>query len=402
MTKRQWIIIIAMIFILITSYGLMKFLIAQKPELAERPPRINERWVKAEPVAYNAVLSPFEAKGRLVSTAEVELVAEASGRIEAGDVPLKTGQSFKKGEVLFTIYKDEAELALKARKSRFMNTVANLLPDIRVDYPRYESRFKSFFNQIDLESPLPPLPAFDSEPLKIFLASRNILADYYAVLQAELKLSRHSITAPFDGVLSAVHLEVGAYTNVGGRIGKMMATHSLEVDVAVENANAKWIAPGDPVVLKSIDRNQTWQGSVVRVSEFVDPATQSRSVFVHVPLKGQASLYAGEYLAAIFRGATVRNVMQIPRNALFNYNEVFTIHDGLLKIEEVDVVKVTQTQALIRGLEPEIYIVMQPLINVAENTAVKILGVDAPDKPEAFSENPDAAANTGTKSDPSS
>lgn len=379
MTKRQWIIIGAIIFILFTSYGLMKFLIAQKPELPKRPPRINERWVKAAPVKYTSVLSAVEAKGRVVSTAEVDLIAEASGRIEQGDVPLKTGQVFQKGDVLLTIYKDEAELALKAQKSRFMNSVANLLPDIHVDYPKYESDFKSFFNKIQLENPLPPLPEVSSEPLRIFLASRNILSDYYAVQQAELKLSRHSIIAPFDGVLSAVTLEVGAYTNTGGRVGKMLSTRSLEVDVAVEKSNAKWIKPGDPTELKSTDRNISWQGTVLRVSDFVDPTTQSRSVFVHVPLQGQAQLYSGEYLSATFNGASVKNVMEIPRKAIFNFNEVFTVRDRLLKIEQVEIVKLTETKALIRGLEEEIYLVTQPLINVAENTAVKILNVDQPE-----------------------
>lgn len=394
MTKRQWIIIGSIIFILFTSYGLMKFLIAQKPELAKRPPRVTERWVKAEPVSYTAILSPVEANGRVVSTAEVDLIAEASGRIETGDVPLKTGQVFKKGDILFTVYKDEAELALKAQKSQFMNSVANALPDIHIDYADAESDFRVFFNKINIDQPLPPLPKVKSEPLKIFLASRNILADYYAVLQAELKLKRHSVLAPFDGVLSAVNLEVGAYTNTGGRVGTMLATSSLEVDVSVENGNAKWIKTGDPVLLKSTNRNQSWQGTVVRVAEFVDPATQSRSVFVRVPENKNQRLFAGEYLSATFKGAHVQNVMEVPRNALFNHNEVFTIHDGLLKITEVEVVKLTQTQALVRGLEENRYLVVQPLINVAENTAVKILGVD----PSLEQKKPPAQADAENKS----
>jgi multidrug efflux pump subunit AcrA (membrane-fusion protein) len=376
MTKRQWIIIGSIAGLLAVSYGLMRLLIALKPDLPLRAPLIIERWVKAEPAVYQSIFSSVKARGRVVSSAEVEVVAEASGRIESGDVPLKKGQSFRKDQVLLTIYKDEAELALKAQKSRFLNVVANLLPDIKVDYQEFYATFRKFFTAIQIDAQLPPLPQIDHEPMRIFLASRNVLADYYAIEQAELKLSRHTIKAPFNGVFVTVNLEAGAYTNTGGRIGRILATEALEVDVSVGNGNAHWIKTGDPVVLTSERRDKTWKGNVVRVSEFVDETTQSRSVFVSVPLDTQGPLYAGEYLTAKFEGAPVENVMKIPRNALFNYNEVFTVRESLLKIEEVVVVKLTETEALIRGPEENIYVVTQPLINVAENTPVKIMGVD--------------------------
>lgn len=376
MIKRKWIIISSITAILIISYGLMRFLIAQKPELPQRPPLVSERWVKAEPVVYRTISSPVTAKGRVVSSSEVEIVAEASGRIEPGDVPLKKGQSFRKDQILLTIYRDEAELDLKAQKSRFLNTVANLLPDLKIDYGEFYDTFRDFFITIKMDAPLPPLPTVDHESLRIFLASRNVLAEYYAIKQAELKLSRHTIHAPFNGVFVEVHLEVGAYTNAGGRIGRILATEALEVDVSVENGNVHWIKIGDPVALTVQDRETSWHGRVVRIAEFMDEETQSRSVFVRVPLRGQNPLYVGEYLSAQFEGSLVNHVMVIPRNALFNFNEVFTVRDSLLKIEEAAIIRLTETEALIRGLEENIYVVTQPLINVSENTPVKILGVE--------------------------
>jgi membrane fusion protein (multidrug efflux system) len=380
MNKRHLIIIGSVVGLIVFSFLLMQFLIAQKEELPVRPPAFNERWVKAEAANYRNIVSSVVAKGRVVSTAELEVVAEASGRIEAGDIPLKKGQSFRKGQVLLTIYRDEAELALKAQKSRFLNTIANLLPDVKVDYPDIYDKFMTFFNSIELEKELPPMPVVRSEQMRIFLASRNVLADYYDVKQAELKLARHTITAPFNGSYMDVYMEVGAYVNTGGRVAKIIATDALEVEVPVENTNARWIRQGDPVRLQSIDRGDEWNATVMRVSNFLDVTTQSRSVFARIPINGQAALYAGEYLTAEFEGGIVADVMEIPRNALFNYNEVFTINDGLLKIYQVEVVKLNEKTALIRGIEPDVYIVTQPMINVAENTPVKIIGVDKKDE----------------------
>ena len=80
-----------------------------------------KRYVKAETVNYDEIISPLSREGRVVSSSEVALVAEAAGKIEKGDVNLRKGASFKKGHLLAEIYKDEVELALKARKSGFLN-----------------------------------------------------------------------------------------------------------------------------------------------------------------------------------------------------------------------------------------------------------------------------------------
>jgi membrane fusion protein (multidrug efflux system) len=379
MKKRQLIILSSVGGILILSYLLMQFLIAQKEDLPVRPPDIMERWVRAVPADYTNIVSPVIAKGRVVSMSELEVVAEASGKIEAGEVVLKKGQRFQKGQVLLTIYRDEAELALKAQKSRFLNTIANLLPDIKVDYKDKFDRFMTFFNSIDLEKALPPLPPVDSEQMRIFLASRNVLADYYDVKQAELKLARHTISAPFNGSYLEVYMEVGAYVNTGGRVAKIIATDALEVEIPVLDQDVHWIRPGDGVRLFSRRRDAEWEGYVVRVSDFMDVSTQARNVYVRVPLAAQNQLYIQDYLEAEFKGGLIDDVMEIPRNALFNSDEIFIIIDGLLKIQQVIVIKINEKTALIRGAEEGVYIVTQPMINVAENTPVKILGVDHKD-----------------------
>ncbi len=376
MKKRQLFIIGLMAVIILFSYLTMKFLIAQKPAIPKRPPKITERWVEAVPVKYDDIKSSVVAEGRVMSTSEVEIVAEASGRIESGDVPLKKGQSFSKGQVLLTIYRDEVELELKAQKSQFLNTIVNLLPDIKIDFPERYADFQQFLEEIKLDGTVPPLPHIQSEKLKIFLASRNVLADYFSLKQSELKVSRHTILAPFNGTFLDIYIQAGAYTSTGGRIGKMISTDDLEVEIPVPTKNAEWINIGDPVQLQSVDRQTQWTAKVVRISDFIDVSTQSRSIFVRVPFEKNHPLYSGEFLRATFKGGIVPQVMEIPRNAVFNYDQVFVVNDRLLKIKTAEVVKLNETTALIKGLDEGIIIVVQPLINVAENTPVKILGID--------------------------
>lgn len=370
---RRIVIVAAFIFIVGLAYGLMKFLAAQKEDLQRRPPVEAKRYVRSRPVTYTEILSPVSASGRLSSVAEVDIVAEAAGRIQQGGVSLKRGASFKKGDILFIIYPDEAILALKASKAQFLNTLANLLPDIRIDFPQYEDGYMKFFSSINLDDPLPEFPDVKDEKLKIFLTSRDVLSQYYNIRKDELSLSRRTAVAPFSGTFTQVIMEVGAYTNAGGKVARAMNTSELELEVPVDKLDAVWIKIGDRVQVKSEERGSKWNGQVIRKSEFVDPNTQSQAIFVHIQNRMDAPLLIGEYYRAEFQGRPVSNVMEVPRNIVFNTNEVFVIVDNRLEKRMVNIVKVNEQTLLMNGISDGETLVMQPLINVLEGTLVERL-----------------------------
>ncbi|MGM0497768.1 MAG: efflux RND transporter periplasmic adaptor subunit [Bacteroidota bacterium] len=375
---RRIIIIGSLIFVVGLAFGIMKFLIAQGEEPKSRPSKEVKRYVKAEPVNYSTIKSPVSAPGRLKPLAEVGLVAEASGKILGSDIPLKKGSKFKKGDALFTIYPDEAALAIKSRKSRFLNTLANILPDLAVDYPEQEVTFRNFFNSVKIDKQLPPFPEVNSEQFRIFLSSREILSEYYGIKQDELKLSRHTVKAPFNGTYSEVNMEAGAYTNTGGRVAKAIQTDVLEMEVPLERFDADWVKVGDEATIRSEERNLTWEGTVVRKNQFVDPGTQSQGVAIRIKSRQDKPLLAGEYLDAEFPGHPVEEVMEVPRNVAFNTNEVFIVEDKRLKKKNIDIIKRTEKTLLLKGLNEGEMLVMEPLINVSEGTKVEIHNSDSP------------------------
>ncbi|MBS3772320.1 MAG: efflux RND transporter periplasmic adaptor subunit, partial [Bacteroidales bacterium] len=371
---RRIIIVVAFIFILGLSYGIMKFLIAQGEDPKMQSPVEAMRYVRAEPVEYQTIVSPVTATGRLASLAEVDVVAEASGKILASGISLKKGSRFSKGDVLFTIYPDEAALALKSRKSRFLNILANLLPDLAVDYPEDQQRFRDFFNSVHLDEKLPPFPDVTSEQLRIFLAGRDVLSEYYGIKKDELQLGRHTVVAPFDGTYKEVYMEAGAYTNMGGRVAQAIRTDLLELEVPLERFDAGWVRVGDRATVHSDERGFEWEGIVVRKSQFVDQDNQSQGVFIRIKDNTERPLLAGEYLRATFPGQPVEKVMEVPRNVVFNTNEVFIVNDTRLHKRNIDIIKVNDNAntLLFKGVEEGEMLVMQPLINVQEGTKVEI------------------------------
>lgn len=379
---RRIVIVVSVIFILGLAYGLMKFLEAQKEAPPVRRAVEARRFVKFEPVKYTNIQSEVSMTGRLASVAEVDIIAEASGSIEAGKVALKKGASFSKGDVLFVVYPDEAVLTLKARKSQYQNTLATILPDMKIDFPESVNAYRAFFSSISVDRPLPPLPEISDDQLKIFLASRNVISEYYGIERDELQLKRRTVRAPFHGTYKEVYLETGAYTNTGGRVARAIRTDEMELEVPLKRVDAAWVRIGDPVQVHSEKRGLSWKGKVIRISPYVDEGTQSQEIFIQIPSDSKKPLLAGEYFLATFPVRPILGVMEIPRNSVFNSNEVFVIKNNRLAKRQINVIKENDRTLIFNGLTAGDSVVVQQLINVSEGTMVQIEGENPGSKPQ--------------------
>ena len=355
------------------SYQVMSYLISLRKQPQERQQLIITRSVLARKVKYGMILSPVIGDGRVVSRQEVVISTEVRGQILEGDIPFKKGQQFIEGDILIKIFDGNAVFNLKSRKSSFLQRIAGILPDLKVDYPKRYSNWMDFFKAIDLNEKLPELPPVSSEQEKIFMASRNILSDYYSIKSDEITLDKHTIYAPFDGTFIEVYMEVGAIANPGATLARIIRTDRLELEVPIETADAQWIDIGDSVDVLTEDDFWHWIGRVVRKSDFVDIATQSRSIFVHLAPSKDRPIFKGQYLKAVFNGKEIENAMEIPRKAVFNYNEVFVVEDGKLMKKEINIQKINEKTLIFSGLSENTELVVEPLINALENSPVEII-----------------------------
>jgi membrane fusion protein, multidrug efflux system len=374
MNWRKTLISIAVIVVLFVISFLLYGLFAGMAEPSEKLSREEIKlFVKAENVSYTTNKAKVIETGRLSSQHTVDLSSEVQGEILQGDVRLREGTRFSKGTLLVRIFDQEARNNLKASKSRFLNAIASILPDIKIDYPDSYGIYEKFFNDVDINKPLPPLPKIQSEPEKIFLASRNILNDYFTIKSAEIRLGKYKLYAPFDGTFTQVYLEPGAIANPGSRIASMIRTDKLELEVPVRIADAYWIEIGDKVIVETKDHNQQWTGTVIRKSNFMDPATQTVMVYVALSADKKNPLYQGQYLRAEFETKTLENCMVIPRNAVFDKNFVFVVEDGRLKKEAINILKTGETTLIFSGLPEGAVVVTEPLVNGREGVQAEII-----------------------------
>jgi len=371
--RKSLISIVAIIILFALSYFLYSMLtgFAESPEEKQREDI--KLFIRTQKVAYTTNTAKIIETGRLSSQHMVDLSAEVQGQILRGNVILKEGTKFKKGDLLIRIFDEEAKNNLKASKSRFMNGIASILPDIRIDFPESYQKYEDFFNSIIIDKPLPELPQLDSDKEKVFLASRNILNDYFNIKSAEVRLAKYRLYAPFDGTFTAVYLEAGSVANPGSRIASMIRTDKMELEVPVRIEDTYWIGVGDKVKLSTKDRHLSWTGKVVRKSNFMDPNSQTITVYIAVSPENGKPLFPGQYLFAEFASKTLDGTMAIPRNAVFDKNKVFTVEDGLLKENTINILKKNETTILFSGLTEGVEVVIEPQVNAKEGTKAEIL-----------------------------
>lgn len=372
MRKIIIVVVSVLLFLAISSVIAMQ-LKKMKPKEETKDTKEIKRSVKIKTVKYQDIKSDFKETGRVASQSIIDLSAEVRGKILPGQIALKKGQSFRKGQLLLKIYNQEAKLALQSRKSRFLNSLANILPDLKTDFKESYNTWLNFFEAINIQKNLPKLPETKSNKEKIFLASRNILADYYTIRSSEITLSKYYLYAPFTGTYTAVYSEQGAIANPGQRIASMIRTDKLELEVPIEVENVHFVKTGQMVTITSSSDHNKFKGKIIRIADFVDPKTQSVSIFIDISAHKKSKVFSGEYMTAIFSNITLKNTLEIKRDAIFNQNEVYIVSNGKLKMKTINVLKLNNETAIINGLKEGDLIVNEALINAVENMEVSIL-----------------------------
>ncbi|MEO1448557.1 MAG: efflux RND transporter periplasmic adaptor subunit [Bacteroidota bacterium] len=358
--------------ILLIGYGLMEWLGNRERPVRQMSFREATKAVQVAPVAYESREISLSGLGKVVAERAINLASEVQGQIQAGAVPLKRGTRFSRGQVLFRIDNTEARLALYAQKSDFMRQVAAILPELKLDYPDALDAWEAYFGQLDVEKSLPELPTTHTPQEKVFLSTRNIYNLFYSIQSAEARLAKYIVRAPFSGSYVDVVQEVGAAVNAGNQVARIARSQRMELEVPFRSSDLAYVRKGMEVEVIAEGGTPKWKGRLNRIGSALDPNTQAINLYVSFD-PGNTAVFEGQYLRAEMPGRRVRDVMEIPRNAVFNRNQIFVVQDSSrLSVAKIEVEKVMEEKLLFSGLEKGALIVTEPLLNAYENMPVSV------------------------------
>lgn len=126
-------------------------------------------------------------------------------------------------------------------------------------------------------------------------------------------ITRNKLTAPIDGVVTAVKAIPGDRFSAGSNLVKIANVKILRARLGVEPSDSQKLKPGQKVRLTSVlDTSQQGQGEIVWVAGQINPRTQLVDVSVRIQGSGFA---AGTRVRGDFVTASKR-VYAVPRGAV--------------------------------------------------------------------------------------
>lgn len=346
--KKKYFTIVIGIMVLAASVGVTMMLAGMKKAPERKKTKAKPILVLTRSVENRNIKSKVSVIGNLTAENRIELYSEVNGVLQKSSRPFLEGIGFKKNESLVRIKSDEFYKSIKAQKSSFMNQIAQVLPDLKIDYPDAYKRFKTFLSNFELDKTMDPLPRAQTDQEKYFLSSQNIYKLYYDIAGMEEKLKKYNLKAPFNGVVTSSLIKPGTLVRAGQKLGEFIDTSHYYMETYIKLSETLLVHIGDSVELSSDDIAGTWTGKVSRISDSIDSKTRTLKIFVSVSGK---NLKEGMYLKGNIVSDLAVKTVEIPRKLLVNQNSVMVIRQSKIDIMPITVVQYRDETVLVNGLD---------------------------------------------------
>ncbi len=368
MKKRQWAIVGGALLIAL-SLWLKNILGEADPQDSRKVAKVVKA-IEAKTIDAGPVSIQIPIDGPVEATNKIEIYSEVTGIIESSTVPFETGNYFEAGDILLDLDDSEARSAYLSAKSVLINTLSQLLPDLKLDYPQDYQLYYQYLKNLNNQAGLAPPPQEDNEQLKLFLTGRGLYSNYQNAASARIRLSKFEIRAPYAGTLTEALVEIGQLVRPGQKLGEFIGKGSYEMIASVASAELNRIKIGDSVQLFANDDGQAYQGILFRKNEKLDPSTQRVQIFIKLNGNG---LSDGEYLRGSIQGQEITEAMAIDRKLMIDENHLFTVEDSMLVEQEVEVLHSSPEQVIVRAAKSSITVPLKPVAGAFAGMKVRIL-----------------------------
>lgn len=351
----------------------MNALISMKPEpaVANRP--VTPRAVRTVVVNPGDCTPETPVEGRVEALYRMDIISETTGDLLLGGKEFREGVEFSKGEVMLQLDATEAENALIAQRSQFLQLLSTSLADVQADFPANWAAWQGFVDALDVASRLPQLPEFASQREELFVANRGILSLFHSIRSAEDRLDKFTLTAPFDGVVTAATVRPGGLVRAGQLAGVFVGRDAFEVKTAVHARYLTTIELGDAVEFLDEMGQTVATGTVHRIAGNVDAATQSASVYCRIqPVDGKSALLRdGRFLSGVISSDAVVDGVTVPLAWLMDDNSIYAVADEKLKRLPAEVVFESRSEAIVLGLDSGTVLLSEALATAFDGMPVQ-------------------------------
>ena len=339
------------------------------------PPLSHEPTMEVSVVHPQKVPSSFsvELPGQTQAYSDAPIFAQTSGYLKAWYFDI--GAKVKAGDVLAEI--DTPEVDQELAQAQAQVKVAQAAVDLaRVTFQRQRDLFKR--KVIAAED-------FDTAADTFHENQATLVADQASVERLEALEAFKVIRAPFDGILTARNIDIGAYVAAGSgtQLFREARISPLRVYVNVPQAVAQLVKPGDEGDLRLSEfPGRTFPARVTNTAVAIDPVSRAMVVELQTPNE-VGELLPGAYAQVTLKLTGETGFYTIPANALLFRAEgaaVGVVHpDGKVEIRKITInLNQGNTLQIAGGLSGTDQVIVNPSDSLADGMSVKLLKPNEP------------------------
>ncbi|ASI93070.1 efflux RND transporter periplasmic adaptor subunit [Vibrio mediterranei] len=271
-------------------------------------PRVKTQILKAE--NHQVQISSF---GEVVPLERTALSTQVSGEVTSWHPNFVAGGVVKRGEILFTIEKDNYQAAVLQAQAQLAQAQAALI----------EERAKAKVAERQAKK------IKDTQVSDLYLRIPQVLSAEASVKSAQAALSRANrdlanceVEAPYDALVVSRSIGVGQYITSGAQVAELNNIESAEVMVPIAGFDAPFL-PDNIVGVKAdvISKGRTnsvRDGVIMRDLGVVDSATRMANLVIRIKdpyaLTTDAKpLPFGSYVEVVFNGKQIPNLFKVPQ-----------------------------------------------------------------------------------------
>lgn len=239
------------------------------------------------------------------------LSAQTSGRVVK--IYFDTNDYVRKGEVLLEITNKEQGASLAASEAQLLSAKA-AYNEAQLTYARYKKLFpKGAISQGQL----------DQAEAAANTSKQQINAAQASLIQAKESLNYTIVKAPFSGIVTERHIEVGETINPGEALFSGMSLENLR---AVSEISQRYIEAlrNNPSFIITLSDGSELFSDQITLFNYADQQSHAFKVRIELP-KSKQLLLPGMWVKAQFISGK-RQAMLIPTSAVLTNNELTAVY----------------------------------------------------------------------------
>lgn len=317
---------------------------AAEPKAVPRVP------VEVVPAREVAVTTDISSIGSLQSDESVKVASEVSGRIQ--EIRFREGEHVKAGDVLVQLDPALVQASLEENEARLALAEANFGRAQRLQ-----------------QSGSGTARALDEAQAELN-TSRALLNSQ------RVQIAKHTITAPFDGVVGLRSVSNGAYIAVGTELVNLEKIDTLKLDFKVPETHLASISPGQTVII-TVDAlpERTFTGTIYAIDPMVDVNGRSLSVRARLANNGLV-LRPGLFARVVVKGRDTRTAVFVPESAIVPRGQerlVWQIADGKAQQVKVQLGQRSNGEVEVKGIPAGAMIVVAGQGRLQSGAVVEVI-----------------------------